>query len=70
MSLETSASRMRRIGRAELVEREVRSIDDVIASIEAVDAAGVARVVDRVLRDAPRTLAVVGPDGVLDAADD
>jgi predicted Zn-dependent peptidase len=70
MSLETSASRMRRIGRAELVEGEVRSIDDVIASIEAVEAADIARVIDRILRDAPRTLAVVGPDGVLDGVVD
>jgi predicted Zn-dependent peptidase len=61
MSLETSASRMRRLGRSELVEGEIPTLDEVVARIEAVTADDVRRVVDRVLRDAPRTLAVVGP---------
>jgi predicted Zn-dependent peptidase len=61
MSLETSASRMRRLGRSELVEGEIPTLDEVIARIEAVTADDIRRVVDRVIRDAPRTLAVVGP---------
>ncbi len=63
MSFETSAARMQRIGRAEIVERTVPTIDETIAKIEAVDRDDVARVIDRVLRDAPRSLAVVGPGG-------
>jgi predicted Zn-dependent peptidase len=61
MSLETTSSRMRRLGRAELVEGRIDSLDEVIARIEAVSADDIARVVERVVRDAPRTLAVVGP---------
>ena len=61
MSLETSASRMRRLGRAEMVEGDVPSLDELVARIERVTADDVSRVIDRVFRDAPRTLAVVGP---------
>jgi predicted Zn-dependent peptidase len=61
MSLETSASRMRRLGRAELVEGEIPSLDEVIARVQAVTADDVARVIDRVFADVPRALAVVGP---------
>jgi predicted Zn-dependent peptidase len=61
MSLETSSSRMRRLGHAELVEQEIPALDELVRRIEAVTGDDVARVVDRVLRDAPRTLAVVGP---------
>jgi predicted Zn-dependent peptidase len=61
MSLETSASRMRRLGRSEQVEGEIPSLDEIISRIAAVTADDVRRVIDRVLRDAPRTLAVVGP---------
>jgi predicted Zn-dependent peptidase len=61
MSLETSASRMRRIGRAETIEGDVPSLDEVVARIERVEIDDVRRVIDRVFRDAPRALAVVGP---------
>jgi predicted Zn-dependent peptidase len=61
MSLETSASRMRRLGRAEMVEGDVPSLDDLVGRIERVTPDDVTRVIDRVFRDAPRTLAVVGP---------
>lgn len=61
MSLETSASRMHRLGRSELVEGEIPSLDDLIARVEAVNADDVARVIDRVFAGAPRSLAVVGP---------
>jgi predicted Zn-dependent peptidase len=61
MSLETSASRMRRLGRAETVEHEVPSLDELVARIERVTAGDVARVIDRVFGASPRSLAVVGP---------
>ncbi len=61
MSLETSASRMRRLGRAEMLEGDVPSLDEVVGRIERVTHDDVARVIDRVFRDGPRTLAVVGP---------
>ena len=61
MSLETSASRMRRLGRAELVEGEVPSLDDVVARIEHVQRDDVTRVIDRVFNNAQRTVAAVGP---------
>ena len=50
MSLETSASRMRRLGRSELVEGEIPTLDEVIARIDAVTADDTRRVIDRVLR--------------------
>jgi predicted Zn-dependent peptidase len=61
MSLETSASRMRRLGRAELIEGEIPSLEELVARLDAVSADDVARVVSRVFAGAPRTLAVVGP---------
>ena len=61
MSLETSASRMRRLGRSELIEGEIPSLEELIARVESVTTDDVARVIDRVFVDAPRTLAVVGP---------
>ncbi|MCZ7536663.1 MAG: hypothetical protein M5T61_12695 [Acidimicrobiia bacterium] len=69
MALETSASRMRRIGRSELVEGEIPSIDELVARIEAVTAKDVARVVERVIAGSPRSLAVVGPFEEADFAD-
>jgi predicted Zn-dependent peptidase len=68
MSLETSASRMRRLGRSELVEGDIPSLDDLIARVEAVTAVDVARVIDRVFANAPRALAVVGPHTVSEFA--
>jgi len=61
MSLETSSSRMRRLGRAELIEGEIPSLDEIVARIDAVESDDVARVVERVFADRPRTLATVGP---------
>jgi len=61
MSLETSASRMRRLGRAELIEGEIPSLEELVARLDAVTADDVARVVARAFAGAPRTLAVVGP---------
>jgi predicted Zn-dependent peptidase len=61
MSLETSSSRMHRIGRSELVEGEIPSLDELVARIGSVDAADIERVIERVLHDTSTTLAVVGP---------
>lgn len=61
MSLETSAARMRRLGRAEMVEGDVPSLDDLVARIERVQRADVIRVIDRVFNNAQRTIAAVGP---------
>jgi predicted Zn-dependent peptidase len=65
LSLESSSSRMHRIGRAELTMGDVPSLDWVVEQVEAVTADDVARVVDRVLGDRERTLAVVGPPDTL-----
>lgn len=61
LSLESSASRMHRLGRSELTLGEIPSLDEVVAEVEAVQADDVARVVDHVLATDERTLAVVGP---------
>jgi predicted Zn-dependent peptidase len=61
LSLETSNSRMHRLGSSELMLGETLSLDEVTARVEAVTADDVARVVDRVLSSGARTLAVVGP---------
>ena len=61
LSLESSASRMHRLGRSELTLGEVPSLDELVAEVDAVTADDVARVVDRVVATDERTLAVVGP---------
>jgi len=61
LSLESSISRMHRIGRSELLLGEIPSLDELVTECEAVTAADVGRVVDRVFRENPRTLAAVGP---------
>jgi predicted Zn-dependent peptidase len=65
LSLESSSSRMHRIGRSELTMGEVPSLDWVVEQVDAVTAADVARVIDRVLGAGSRTLAVVGPADAL-----
>jgi predicted Zn-dependent peptidase len=61
LSLESSASRMHRIGSNELTLGEVPTLDEVVARVDAVGPADVARVIERVLGRTDRTLAVVGP---------
>jgi predicted Zn-dependent peptidase len=61
LSLESSASRMHRLGRSELTLGEVPSLDELVSEVDAVGTDDVARVVDRVLATDERTLAVVGP---------
>jgi predicted Zn-dependent peptidase len=61
LSLESSASRMHRLGRSELTLGEVPTLDELVAAVDAVEPDDVARVVDRVVATDERTLAVVGP---------
>ncbi|WP_442945479.1 M16 family metallopeptidase [Nocardioides sp. CCNWLW239] len=60
LGLEDSASRMSRIGRAELVHRELYSIDEVLARIDAVTLEECREVAAEILAR-PEILAVVGP---------
>ncbi len=61
LSLETSNSRMHRLGSSELMLGEALSLDEVTTLVEAVTPDDVARVVERLFADGSRTLAVVGP---------
>lgn len=61
LSLESSSSRMHRLGRSELTLGEVPTLDELVEEIEAVGDDDVARVIDRVVATEERTLAVVGP---------
>jgi predicted Zn-dependent peptidase len=61
LSLETSNSRMHRLGSSELMLGEALSIDEVTARVDAVTRDDIARVVDRLFSSGTRTLAVVGP---------
>ena len=64
MGLETSSARMHRLGRDELVEGKVSDLDELVRNVEAVDASAIGTVIERLLRGAPRTLAVVGPQAL------
>jgi predicted Zn-dependent peptidase len=65
LSLESSSSRMNRMGRAELTMGEIPSLDWVVEQVEAVSPDDVSRVIDRVLGSGERTLALVGPPDTL-----
>src|SRR6478609_9401403 len=65
LSLESSSSRMNRMGRSELTMGEIPSLDWVVEQVDAVTPDDVARVIDRVLGAGSRTLAVVGPADAL-----
>jgi predicted Zn-dependent peptidase len=60
LGLEESGARMSRIGTSQLVDGEVRPVDDVLARIDALSLDDLARVRDRVLGN-DRVLAVIGP---------
>jgi predicted Zn-dependent peptidase len=60
LGLEDSASRMSRIGKAELVHDDLLTIDEVLARIEGVTLADCATVAREVL-SRPELLAIVGP---------
>jgi predicted Zn-dependent peptidase len=61
LALETSSSRMHRLGRSELTTNEVPSVDELVAEIDAITVEDAARVIKRVFADEARVLAVVGP---------
>jgi predicted Zn-dependent peptidase len=61
LSLETSSSRMRRLGRGELVEGEIPSLAELARRVDAVDSDDIGRAIDRVLRTDELVLTVVGP---------
>ena len=61
LSLESSSSRMHRLGRSELTLGEVPTLDELVEKVEGVTPADVARVIDSVVATEERTLAVVGP---------
>ncbi len=65
LSLESSSSRMNRMGRAELTMGEIPSLDWVVEQVDAVTPDDVSRVIDRVLGHGERTLALVGPADTL-----
>jgi predicted Zn-dependent peptidase len=60
LSGEDSGARMSRIGAAALLHGEVRSVDEILARIEAVGLEDVLAVADQLVQ-APRTLSAVGP---------
>lgn len=68
LGLESSSSRMHRIGRAELVEGEVPSLDELQDRVAAVTPDDVRRAAARML-DGPAVLSVVGPFDEADFAD-
>jgi predicted Zn-dependent peptidase len=61
LSLESSSSRMHRLGRSELTMNEVPTLDELVAEIDKVTPDDIARVVDRVLAAPERTVVAVGP---------
>jgi len=65
LSLESSSSRMNRMGRSELTMGEIPSLDWVVEQVDAVTPDDVSRVIDRVLGRGERTLALVGPADTL-----
>nr|WP_229783309.1 pitrilysin family protein [Pilimelia anulata] len=60
LGLEDTGSRMTRLAKGELLYDEQLSVDDLLARVDAVTAAGVAEVAGSLLRQ-PMSLAVVGP---------
>jgi predicted Zn-dependent peptidase len=66
LGLESSSSRMHRLGRSELTLGEIPTLDELVDAVDAVTPSDIARVIDRVFRGTDRTLTVVGP---FDAAD-
>jgi predicted Zn-dependent peptidase len=61
LSLESSSSRMHRLGRSELTMNEIPTLDELVAEIDKVTPDDIARVVDRVVAAPERTVAAVGP---------
>ena len=61
LALETSSSRMHRLGRSELTIGSVPTVDELVAEVEAVTTEDVQRVIERVIATEDRVLSVVGP---------
>jgi predicted Zn-dependent peptidase len=61
LSLESSSSRMHRLGRSELILGEILSLDELVDEVTKVEADDVSRIIDRILGVPDRALAVVGP---------
>jgi predicted Zn-dependent peptidase len=61
LSLESSNSRMHRLGRSELTLNEIPTIDELVSEIAKVTADDVARVVERVVAVPGRSVVAVGP---------
>ena len=61
LSLESSSSRMHRLGRSELTLDEIPTLDELVAEIDEITPDDIARVIDRVLATPQRTVAAVGP---------
>jgi predicted Zn-dependent peptidase len=68
LSLETSSSRMHRLGRGLLTLGEVPTVDDMVAAVDAVTVDDLRRVVDRVFGAGEQTVSVVGPLHAIDSA--
>jgi predicted Zn-dependent peptidase len=60
LGLEDTGSRMSRLGKGELLYRELLGVDEILARVDAVTAADVAEVAAEVL-SGPASLAVIGP---------
>jgi predicted Zn-dependent peptidase len=52
---------MHRLGRTELVLDDVPTLDELVAHVDAISMDDVDRVIQRVIAQEPRVLAVVGP---------
>ncbi len=60
MAMEDTGSRMNRLGRSQLLTREVLDLDDILARTESVTTSDCLRVIEHIVRG-PRTISVVGP---------
>lgn len=61
LSLEDPSSRMSRLGKSELVNGEILSVDELVARVDAVTLEDVSRVARDLFRPQSRVLAVIGP---------
>jgi predicted Zn-dependent peptidase len=68
MSLESTMARAEQLGQQMLIFGRPVPAEEVVARIDAVDAAAVRRVAERLFR-APPTLAALGPVGQLESYD-
>lgn len=69
MSLESSGARIEQLGSQMLLFGRPLNIDEVLASVDRVDAAAVRKVAERVMRTAPPAVAALGPVEQLESYD-